>query len=266
MGIFDSTQLFTTYETTLRMRGKLMGGVPKNPKLIEEWLRSVAGIEQQDEVKRALTRTLLELGADVTLDMSFADLEKASAKLATMKQTNGFKSDDLGLYIEDRQLKALLKEATNILYAGDRWGKTLKGPKSFLAERVFVQEPRVYFEPARTTPDGVDLFIGHTSGARGQQSNLTYYEYVEGATISFTTIVAEDAVGEKDWPRIWVLAQELGIGALRSQSYGRFDIERFELKGKSTKKPSARALKELDALAGLPTPEGAEELVSVNGS
>ena len=40
--------------------------------------------------------------------------------------------------------EAALKESVHILYAGDRWGKTKKGPKSFVAERVFLEGDRIY--------------------------------------------------------------------------------------------------------------------------
>lgn len=227
MGIFDTdSTLFTTYRARLRFRDRLEGGVPMSPKIIEAWLRSKAGIEAEEEIRRATLRTLLELGADVTPDMSFEEMEKASEALAATRQTNGFKVDEGGLYIESRQIKAMLKESINILYAGDRWGKTKKGPKSFFAERVFINPDHVRL--SRTDPDGIDLFIGHVSGAKGPQSTLTYHQYVERAAIDFDVMVCKDEVSPEHWPEIWIHAQENGLGALRSQGFGRFDIEQWE--------------------------------------
>src|ERR1700738_3167344 len=157
MGIFDD-QLFTEYQVRLRFRDKVMGGVPMDPAIIEGWLRSKAGISDAEEVRQATVRTLQELGADVT---SYDDLQKASEMLAKVRQTNGFKVDEDGPYLESRAVKAMLKESTNILYAGERWGRTLKGPKSFLAERVFVDPDHISL--GKPTFDGVDLFIGHTT-------------------------------------------------------------------------------------------------------
>lgn len=227
MGIFDTeASVFTTYQARLVFRDKIMGGTPKDPKIIEGWLRSKAGITDQEEVRRALLRTLLELGADVTPDMSYDELVVASEALAAIKQTQGFKRDANGLYIESRYIKAMLKECVNILYAGDRWGKTKKGPRSFLAERVFPNPDHISL--GRMEPDGVELFIGHTTGPKGPQSNITYVEYVTGTEIEFTLMVARDAIEVEHWPEIWVLAQENGIGALRSQGFGRFDIMQWE--------------------------------------
>jgi hypothetical protein len=244
VGIFDTqaSDMFTTYAARIRFRDRLMGGVPKNPKIIEGWLRSKAGIEQEEEIRRALLRTLLEVGAEVTPDMTFEELEKASEGLAAQRQTNGFKIGEQGLYLESRTVKAMLKESVNILYphGSGKWGvrKTVdrktgeekdtggKGAKSFVAERVFVNPDRLWL--GRTEPDGVEMFIGHVMGPKGPQSTLTYHEYVEGAVIDLEIMVLRDEVRAEYWPEIWVHAQENGLGALRSQGFGRFDIERWE--------------------------------------
>lgn len=242
MGIFDNqADMFTTYAATIRFRDRLMGGTPKNPKIIEGWLRSKAGIEQEEEIRRATLRTLLELGADVTPDMSFEELEKASEALAASRQTNGFKIGEQGLYLESRTVKAMLKESVNILYphGSGKWGSRRttgrdgaekevggKGAKSFIAERVFVSPDKLWL--GRTDPDGVEMFIGHVMGPKGPQSTLTYHEYVGGAVVDLSIMVLRDEVRAEYWPEIWVHAQENGLGALRSQGFGRFDIERWE--------------------------------------
>lgn len=243
MGIFDTqaSSMFTTYAARIRFRDRLMGGIPKNPKIIEGWLRSKAGIEQEEEIRRALLRTLLEVGADVTPDMTFEELEKASEGLAAQRQTNGFKIGDQGLYLESRTVKAMLKESVNILYpsATGKWGSVMKTnqkgetketggkmPKSFVAERVFVSPDRLWL--GRMEPDGVEMFIGHVMGPKGPQSTLTYHEYVEGAVLDMNIMVLRDEVRAEHWPEIWVHAQENGLGALRSQGFGRFDIEQWE--------------------------------------
>jgi hypothetical protein len=165
----------------------------------------------------------------VSEDMSFEQLEELSKGLAAEKQTNGFKRGAEGLYLETRAVKAGLKEWTNILYAGQRVGPTKKGPKSYTAERVFPVGDEIPL--GRQEPDGVHLFIGHTSGPSGPKSNLTLYEYVQQPSIAFELLVAEDSIPHDWWPRIWPIGEENGLGALRSQGFGRFSVTHWERLG-----------------------------------
>lgn len=235
------TSLFTTYRVALTFTGKLMGGVPKDPKIIEGWLRSKAGISDTDEVRQALIRTLVELGADVSGGETFDELVAASEALAAQRSTNGFKRDERGLFIEARQVKAMLKESVNILFAGERWGRTKKGPKSFTAERVFVRgvhddtPERIHLD--RAEPDGVEMVIGHVTGPQGPRSTLGYHEYAEHAHIEFLVdstdkapggATVEDCIDAEHWPLIWVHAQANGLGALRSQGHGQFAVTAFD--------------------------------------
>ena len=205
-----------------------MGGIPQDPKLIEAWLRSKAGITDTEEIRVALLRTMEERGAEVTPDMTFEELEAASKKVAGSRETTGFKRGEHGLYIEARQIKAALKENCNILYAGDKdFAKhannpTRKGARSFLAERVFVAPEQIWL--GRIEADGIEMVIGHVTGPQGPRSTLGYHEYVSQAEITFDVLVTRDAIPEEWWPELWTQMEENGLGALRSQGHGRFDL------------------------------------------
>lgn len=236
-GIFDGrSNLFTCYGVSLQLRNKLMGGIPRDPKIVSRWIASKAGVEDEEEIRRMTLRTMREMGMDVSVEASMEDIEKASELVAGLRQTNGFKIGERPgagqqIYLESRALKAMLKEVTNILFAGERWGKRQgypgKGPKGFLAERVYVLEDQLWLD--RNEADGIELFVGHVTGPKGPSSNLTYYEYALRPTLDFTVMVAEDSIPDEAWPELWVLAQENGLGALRSQGHGRFDVTRFDV-------------------------------------
>jgi len=211
----------------MAFRDKLIGGVPKDPRLIEGWLRARAGLEVAQEIRQAMLRTLGELGVEVQEDMTFEQLEQASAALAARKQTTGFKVGEHGLYVEARQVKAMLKESTNVLFGGERWGSTRKGPRSFVAERVFVEPDKLWVGVDETS--GVELMIGHLWGPTGPRSTLGYHEYVERPALEFTVMAVRDALTPEQWADIWVHAQENGFGALRSQGFGRFYLDQWEL-------------------------------------
>lgn len=244
-GIFDTepSDLFIRYRCRLQFRDRVVGGTPSNPRMIEGWLRTKMGLTQEAEVRALTKQTLIELGVDAEIfaddadeDIRFETLQQASEAIAKHSNTTMFKRDQDGLYLEARAVKAMLKEAVNILYAGERWNKRPgapgkadtggKAPRSTVAESVFVEPQHIslgVFEPS-----GIDLAIGHIVGPQGPRSTLSYYEYVERATIEFVVLVLKDRVDPKRWPDIWRLAQENALGAKRSQSMGQFDVLHWE--------------------------------------
>lgn len=229
MGIFDSeSNLFQHYRARLIFRDKLVGGVPFDPHIIEGWLRSKMGLTDEVEIQQRVSDIMKETGM-LEPGMTWEDWQEASSKLAGIKQKQGFKRDDQGLYIEERQIKAALKESASIVFewqgssAKQREAYGVgKSAKSFLAERVFIKPGKIYL--GKMAPDDTETFVGHVTGPQGPRSTLGYHEVVVGAEITFEVEVMRDAVPANWWPELWVHMQENGIGALRSQGYGRFDI------------------------------------------
>jgi hypothetical protein len=212
--------LWTSYEARLDFRDKLIGGIPKDPRLIEGWLRARAGLDDPLELRLVALQTLAQAGAD---ELPIARQDPID--LATQQRTTGFKTGPDGLYVEGRQVKAMLKESTNIVFAGERWGPTRKAAKSFFAERVFVDPDQItlgLFEPS-----GVETVVGHLSGPSGPRSTLNKYEYVQHPSIQFRVRVLRDCVSAEQWRAIWCHAQENGFGTLRSQGFGRFDVVKW---------------------------------------
>jgi hypothetical protein len=219
--------LWTVYLARLAFRDKLIGGIPKDPKLIEGWLRNKAGIEDPQELRVALLRTLSEVGAETREKAIDEDeLAQAAAALVSQKRTTGFKSSLDGLYVEGRQVKAMLKESTNVVFAGERWGPTRKAAKAFFAERVFIEPDKLTLGVHE--PTGVEMVVGHLGGPTGPRSTLGNYEYVEQPTLEFRVLVLRDCITAEHWRDIWCHAQENGFGTLRSQGHGRFDVVQWD--------------------------------------
>jgi hypothetical protein len=130
------------------------------------------------------------------------------------------------LYIESRQVKAMLKESTNVVFAGERWGVTRKGAKAFVAERVFVQPDKLWLGVQE--PSGVELMVAHLTGPKGPRSAIGYHEYVQGAVLCCEILALRDCLRPEQWRDIWLHAQENGLGAKRSQGFGRVDLEQWE--------------------------------------
>lgn len=197
--------------------GRIAGGTPTDPKVAEGWLRTKLGVDKDDLIREQVAQVMVERG--VTAD-------EATKIVDTSKHLNGFKRDEQGLYIEGRQLKAALKEAASVAVAagklnGRGWGKTNKGLLSYLAEHAFVVEERLHLGVNEAT--GIAQRFVHTF--RG--SGIQYEEYVDDAKVDFTVIADHDFSNE-EWATIWTAGENQGIGASRSQGFGRYAVTRWD--------------------------------------
>lgn len=234
VGIFDdqTDEMFVRYQVACQFTDKLMGGVPQKPDLIAGWIRSRMGVGDDAELAQIVRQTLLDLGVETPENATLDEIVKASEKVGAERHGNTFKRDEHGLFIETRQVKSGLKEAVAVLFSGDRWGKTRKGPKNALAEWVFVEGHKVHLD--RTEPDGTWTQHGVVSGPQGSRSTLTQYDYVEQPRIEFVIrSIIDPAEGKEritgdQWRMILLYLQDSGLGALRSQGHGQFKVVGFE--------------------------------------
>lgn len=195
----------------------IAGGTPSDPSVAEGWLKTKLA-EPDDLIRAKVAEVMVERGVTA---------EEATAEVNKLKHLNGFKRDENGLYIDGRQLKAAIKEAGSIAVAAGKirksgWGSTNKGIKSFLAEHVFVLEDRLHLGGV-TEPTGIAQRFVHTFGGAGIQ----YEEYVENAVIDFT-VATDQELTEREWAMLWLTGEQNGIGATRSQGYGRYTVTRWE--------------------------------------
>lgn len=214
-----TTSVFAKYESKSyphRYRGEMIvtciaGGTPTDSNVAEAWLRTKLA-DSDDLIREAVAEVMAERGVTA---------EEATAIVSTNKHLNGFKRDETGLYIEGRQLKACIKEAASVAMAAGKlprkWGATNKGVKSYVAEHIFVVEDRLHLGVQQ--PTGVLQRFVHTFRGTGIQ----YEEYVENAKVPFT-IESDHKFSDAEWAELWLTAERQGIGASRSQGFGRFTV------------------------------------------
>jgi hypothetical protein len=220
-----SGSVFAKYQPALypfRFAGQLVvgtiaGGTPTDPKVAEGWLKTKLGVDRDDLIREMVAEVMVERG--VTAD-------QATEVVSQNKHLNGFKRDENGLFIEGRQLKAALKEAASIAVAAGKlsargWGKTNKGLLSYLSEHAFVVEERLYL--GVTEPSGIAQRFVHTFRGNGIQ----YEEYVTDAKVDFTVITDHDFKPE-EWAAIWTCGEQNGLGASRSQGYGKYEVTKWD--------------------------------------
>lgn len=206
----------------------LVGGIPSDPKVAEGWIKKTMGADNQDIINELVSKTMVDRGLEVGA---------AVDEVVKTTKLNGFKRDDQGLYIEGRQLKACIKEAANIRWAQERWGPTKKGTKSFFAEHVFVVEDRLHLgvhEPTGIQQRFVSTFRG---------TGIQYEEYVEEAEVNFT-IRSDYDFTPSQISDLWLTAEQQGIGATRSQSFGRFNVTRWDKLGNNSKAPASEKIED----------------------
>jgi hypothetical protein len=202
------------YEIELTVK-VIAGGTPSDPKVAEGWLKTKLGVDKDDVIRSMVAEVMLERGVT---------MEEATQIVNMNKHLNGFKRGDSGLYIEGRQAKAAIKEAANVRWPKDRWGPTRKGTLSFFAEHVFVPEDRIYLnEKEKGTPTGINQRFVHTF--RG--SGIQYEEFVEDAHLRFHVITDYDFTDEQ-WGHLWLTGEQQGIGASRSQGYGKYEVSAWK--------------------------------------
>lgn len=206
----------------------IAGGVPSDPNVAEGWLRTKLS-DTDDNIRDMVAQVMADRGVT---------MEEATAEVNRLKHLNGFRRDPAnGIFIEGRQIKAMLKEACSIAVASGKmqqrgWGKTNKGLLSFVAEHVFVPDTRVFLNiedeggnlVSVKEPTGINQKFVHTFRGAGIQ----YEEYVEGAHLEFV-VMSDFNFTREDWGMMWLTAEQEGLGASRSQGYGRFKIQGWDL-------------------------------------
>lgn len=224
---------------TVVLRTPIVGGIPADPNLIEAWT-----IGQNKEMKAEARAKIVEA-------------TKAEVEAMAVERTGTvFKRNaDGAAVIEGRQLKAAVKEVSNILRDALIKGedKAAKGRsrftnlKSRVAERAFIEEEFIVLRKA----DGTAAETSFTEKPicvmtpQGERTSIKRFESAPAGTVlSFTVRWFEDGVMD-DALLVTVLEhmQWNGIGADRSQGNGQFEVQSVtKLEASSTLLPWAKAL------------------------
>lgn len=201
----------------------LQGGTPVNPETASGWLKTKLAASD-DLIREMVAEIMVE--REITMD-------EAVSAAAELKTVSAFRRDrERGLYIEGRQVKAMLKEAASVAATAGNleksgWGKVsgAKGVQSFVAEHIMVADDRIYL--GVNEADGVRDGFVHKNAGKFSVHAMKSNEYVTEAKISLT-VVSDWDFTEAQWAAIWLTGGMQGLGANRSQGCGRFEVMRWE--------------------------------------
>lgn len=212
---FDNHHLYKRYDVVIKLREKLCGGIPRDPNMIAAWVKAKTGFDD------AQTKEQVE------------EVTEAMVDQAAEGSWIGFMSDDEGLYLEARNLKAMLRECASVLGIL----KKKRGSKQIIQHGFEVKapggSPRIRLGVKE--PTGRDEKAIHVMTAQGQRNALKRVDYVEAPEVHFEVWVLHTApaetrhIGEKELVEMLTLAQENGLGADRSQGAGKFDVVQFSV-------------------------------------
>jgi len=224
-------------------------GLPNRPELIEAWLLSRRR-KWLEEIERGATPEP-EGGVDAAIGRQIENVIKATQigrlreqeKAEEKEEKDGwlvFGGDEIGLYLEDRAVKALIREAAVGLNLTRR---KPQGAKQDIREYCHVEsaypvpfKQRLHFS---STPDTFTPITEPTGfherpicvdGPTGPRSALKRSDYVEQPYLAFTISIQatrNSRLSDNEMRKVWALAQQIGLGADRSQGVGQFHVTKF---------------------------------------
>jgi len=203
--------LYKKYFAVIQFRDQVLGGIPKAKDLIEFWLRS-RGLSGRD-LKAVAQETAIEVQAKETENHE-------------IRNWTSFKKDREGLFIEERQIKALLKEAAYVLRLS-----RIVGFRDSISHGVFVKPEKIHLLRAGKPlhePDGYVERPIHVLTRQGPRTSVVRQDFVLKPHSSFDLVVASPLVKFEDLQRLLRLGEEIGLGASRSQGYGKFVIKELK--------------------------------------
>jgi len=203
---------FDRYRVRLRLK-HIVGGLPAVPEIIKTWVETRNADKTAEEQKLMINAHIDELP-------EVAD-EVAEKKTIVFPRVGG------QLAIEGRQVKAMLKEAANVvknsLPRGCGKDGKIAALKSKVAETVFVEEE--YISLGRAEPDEVIERPISVVTRQGPRTSIKRCEVCRDVEIEFhLRRLRGGEVSEAVLLAILEYAQQMGLGADRSQGRGVFEV------------------------------------------
>lgn len=214
--------MWKMFSLEMRFRDRLMGGIPKNPDLIKDWLEARKPSEPAFAARQAA-------GEPMTPVAELAKEVEETVEAVEERAWTGFQSDDNGLFVRSDHVKAHLKDCANVL----RKFEDVTAFRAKLADRVFPEPPRIYLmrtvEEAEKAfivdPDGYWEHPVHVMTPKGKRSALKRTDYVTEARIQLNLRVLDDGgITEKHLRDILEYGAIHGFGAERGLGNGQYDF------------------------------------------
>ena len=240
-----------TFFVEIQFLDSILGGNPKSPEVFRSHIEARLRREAKAAVKRGDTppseERIQEIIARSMEEMFGSDVDTTISQQEEKAHTT-FKSNEHGPYIESRQVKAMLREMMSTLgitqskrgskqtyqhllavQACDEIGDPLEGELvnqlNFHRDGEYIDEPDDYVQ-----------LVAHVVGPQGPRSCIKHHDRIFEPSIRFLVRApanmpktrATAVLRDDDIVKMLSHAQNDGLGACRSQAYGKFKITRLE--------------------------------------
>lgn len=210
-------QAWRKLRITIQIRDKLLAGKPANLSAANAMLKA---------------RGLDEFVAEAKDIVSPAEKQEAADKIAKDEGLCEFhrREGHPGIWMPSNNVKAGLKENWSVLGLRVK----VRGSRGALAEGIFVagDEDSDWIRIG-DAPDSVYEAVAHTMSMQGPVSSVKRHEVALRPLLTFQVWIAKvSAVAEKisddELAQCMIHFGEHGVGACRSQGFGRFDVKKIE--------------------------------------
>ncbi len=193
----------------------LVGGIPRDPTIIASWLAG-RGVKTNVE--------------------AVAKAEAEDIMAAQERSWKGFKQDSVGVYIEDRNIKGLLKQAARALEMSkkkvDKEHVYIPAVLKKVSDNLLVEPRKIY--PTRNlkkfqSPDGSEERAVHAMTAQGPRTGLKRSDYLDDVELEFFLSPSHADLTQRVLHSLVEYASfYLGIGSDVSQGDGKFQLVAFD--------------------------------------
>ncbi len=213
---------FISRQITIKFRDKILAGVPASDDMLDYFMnaRHMSDKEKADLKSRVQDGKLTDAEKDEIKNMAHCVFEKDSEGQLCVWAAN---------------LKAMIREimvCTGLTQRrpNKKAGEESAGGRQLMQHTTHIDPLRCVFHrdgKPLMKPDGYVDRIKHISDAAGQRSAIGRHDYIDKAELTF--ILRWPTKGDKiftedDMKMVLAMCQENGLGASRSQSFGRFDV------------------------------------------
>ena len=202
--------MWKRYMVELQVKGKFAAALPKTPEEVQQMLqhrtptKPPSDFIQLDDLAKQVVE---EVGAD-----------EPEFGWAT------FKRNENGLYYEGRCVRGHIKDCALQVA---RFFPDTKAFKAKVANKVYVETDIIPL--GKNEPDGYEQRFIQVMTRQGPRSTIKFIDYIESPIIAFSLRVLEDGVITEEMLRaIFEYGGTHGLGAERSQGWGRYTLVRLE--------------------------------------